>query len=477
MRIKIIAVNAVIVVLVGLLAFVLARSSLISAAGDATQIQTQAKHDAQAASEQMQLDALRAERWLASKATEPATTDVLVKPAASPQAQGQAATSLSDAILTAAKSAPVFGGAVPSLVVVVDARGKTIGRNGVNLGRDEDLSVLFPPIKDALGAGRTGSDIWFAPEKSYQYLTSYAPVRDETGRVVGGIAVGFTLNDELSRVSEATTGRPLRIVGTGTDGVQVIASSAGAGSDLDQAITAQKDALKSVLASGHVGAITSGEMVIAVDPLDGIGDGKRAIATNAPASFIENVTGILLPAIAGVTVLGLILVVVGGWLLGSYITGPIQVLEEGLLAILNGQTDKRFQLDHPDLGGLAFRIDQLLNQLMGIEEDTTDEQGRESKAPGAAAMAGFSDNDTGEMDPAAIAALAAEPADAYYARIFREYIAAKKSLGEQTDHITDATFRGRIQGMEQEASQKHGKPVRYRVQTRGKEVVLLAIPL
>jgi hypothetical protein len=61
MRIKIIAVNAVIVVLVGLLAFVLARSSLISAAGDATQIQTQAKHDAQAASGQVQLDALRAE--------------------------------------------------------------------------------------------------------------------------------------------------------------------------------------------------------------------------------------------------------------------------------------------------------------------------------------------------------------------------------------------------------------------------------
>ncbi|MEO7109846.1 MAG: hypothetical protein ABI183_05370, partial [Polyangiaceae bacterium] len=249
MRIKIIAVNAVIVVLVGLLAFVLARSSLISAAGDATQIQTQAKHDAQAASEQVQLDALRAERWLASKANEPATADVLVKPAASPSAQGEAATTLSDAILTAAKSAPAFGGAVPSLVVVLDSHGKTIGRNGVKLGRDEDLSVIFPALKDALTNGRTGSDIWFAPEKSFQYLTSYAPVRDEAGRVVGGIAIGFTLNDELSRVSEATTGRPLRIVGTGTDGVQVIASSAGAGSDLDQAITAQKDGLKTALAS------------------------------------------------------------------------------------------------------------------------------------------------------------------------------------------------------------------------------------
>ena len=38
------------------------------------------------------------------------------------------------------------------------------------------------------------------------------------------------------------------------------------------------------------------------------------------------------------------------------------MLEEGLLAILNGQSDKRFELDHAELGGLAFRIDQLLNQ-------------------------------------------------------------------------------------------------------------------
>ena len=49
--------------------------------------------------------------------------------------------------------------------------------------------------------------------------------------------------------------------------------------------------------------------------------------------------------------------------------------------------------------------------------------------------------------------------------------------GEQTDHITDAVFRGKIQGMEQEASAKYGKAVRYSVQTRGREVQLLAMQL
>ena len=73
--------------------------------------------------------------------------------------------------------------------------------------------------------------------------------------------------------------------------------------------------------------------------------------------------------------------------------------------------------------------------------------------------------------------LAQEPADAYYARLYQEYIAAKRSLGEQVDHITDAAFRSRIQGMEQDAASKHGRPVRYQVQVNGREVVLLAVPL
>ncbi|MGH7284264.1 MAG: MXAN_5187 C-terminal domain-containing protein, partial [Polyangiaceae bacterium] len=285
------------------------------------------------------------------------------------------------------------------------------------------------------------------------------------------------------RVSEATTGRALKIVGGG-DGAQVVASSAGGGgSDLDSAIAKSKDGVKAAIAGGHVAAVM-GDTVVAVAPLEGIGDGKRAVVTSAAPSFIENVNGILLPVVIGGTVLGLVLVFVGGWLLGGYITTPIAQLEEGLLAILNGQTDKRFQLDHPDLGGLAFRIDQLLNQLMGIEEDTTDEQGRVSKAPSAAQLSAAMSVDKsglipadGDLDANAVAQLAAEPEGAYYARIFAEYIAAKKALGEPTDHITDATFRGRIQSMEQEASAKQGKPVRYRVQTRGKEVVLLAIPL
>lgn len=489
MRTKIIAVNAVIVLLVGLLMFVLVRATLGSAASNPVQLTADAKHDARAAAARLQLDGLRTETWLAGKASETATLEALAK--ASPQARGEAATSRCDAIQAAAKGTPAFGGAVPSLVAIVDAQGKIVGRNGTPLGREEDLASAYEGLKGALASGQSGSDVWANAARNDQFLASYAPVRNEQGAVVGAVVAGFTLADELSRVSDATTGRALKLVTLQGENLQIVAHSASPNSEAVSAAVngPAKETVKGALSAGRVGAERVGDTIVAASVIEGFGDGKRAAVVSArPASLIDNVNGLLLPVIAGVTVLGLVLVVACGWLLGSYITRPINVLEEGLLAILNGQADKRFQLDHPDLGGLAFRIDQLLNQLMGIEEDNTDEEGRVSKAP---TVSNFTDAMSVEqrsgggaaapqaegVDPAAVAQLASEPTDQYYARIYGEYINAKRSLGEAVDHITDAAFRQRIQGMEQEAMQKFGKPVRYRVQLRGREVTLLAIPL
>ena len=234
MRNKIIAVNAAIVVLIGILAFALVRGALVSASSNTAQMAAAAKRDAQSASARLQLDGLRMERWLATKAREPATLEVLAK--ASPAAVADAATSLCDAVLAAAKQSSVFQGAVPWLVVLIDAQGKTLGRNGSNLGRGDDLGALYPSLKQTLAAGSTGSDVWFNTGRNDQYLASYAPVRDETGKLVGAIAAGFTLNDELSRVAESLTGKGVKLVMPQGDNLQVVASSPGASEDLAQAI-------------------------------------------------------------------------------------------------------------------------------------------------------------------------------------------------------------------------------------------------
>jgi hypothetical protein len=482
MRNKIILVNVIIVLIVGLLSWVLVRSSLTTASGNTAEVANEAKHAVLGASARFQLDALRAERWLSIRAAEPATADAVNRGTAS--AQGEAATARCDVVAAAAKGA--FESA-PSLVAIVDAAGKTVGRNGSQMMRGDNLAAVYPGLKEALASGHSGTDVWANSARSDQFLASYAPFHDAQGNVVGALVIGTPLNDELSSVSAATTGRALVLLETAGGEIKPVARSSTTNADLDTGVAAAKDSITGVITSGHAAAAEAGSVVIAAAPLEQVGNGKHvAIAGAVPSTLIENATGLANPVL-GVMGLGIVLVIFAGWLLGSYISRPINQLEEGLLMILNGQSDKRFELDHPDLGGLAFRIDQLLNQLMGVEEDTTDEEGRVSKAP---SPQDFNDAmavddkrvaapSSGEqtMDPAVVARLAAEAAGAYYARIYREYIAAKKALGEGTDHITEQAFATRIQGMEKDAAAKYGKPVRYEVRSSGKEVVLLAVPL
>jgi hypothetical protein len=483
MRIKIIAVNALIVAIVGLLSFLLVRSALSIATGNKDQLTSDAQNDANGAAARLQLDGLRAERWLAAAASEPSTADALLK--ATPVARSEAATKRCDDLVSKMKNAQLFERNVPTLVALVDTSGRIVGRNNSNLGRGDDMGSVYAGLKSTLATGQSGSDVWYERD---QYLASYVVVHDEQGKIIGALVIGRPLNDTLSRVSEATTGRPLVVAVPKGGGFEVVAHSAQASTALDESIgKGAKDTLASALMHQQTNVVREGDALVAAAPLPAFEDGKRAlIVASAPASLIQDPSEIALVPIFGSLALGLILVAIAGWLLGNYITRPINTLEEGLLAILNGQTDKRFELDHAELGGLAFRIDQLLNQLMGVEEDTTDAEGRVSMAPNAANFTDALAVDDkrmmqhpgeGTMDPDSIRRLASESPGQYYGRIYREYIAAKKAIGEATDHIAEQAFAARIQAMEQDAATKYGRPVRYQVQARAKEVVLLAVPL
>jgi hypothetical protein len=469
MRNKIIAVNAVIMLIVGLLSFTIVWTQLSLATSSTEQLKKTAQRDAISVAARLQLDGLRAERWLAAKAAEPNTRALLSK-GATADARSDAARQLSDQIVNVA---PAALGTKPSVVGVIDSNGKILARNGSDLGRGDDVASTYPAFKEALAKSSPGSDIWTETKRADQYIASYVPVRDESGRTMM-LFIGIPLNDALAKVTEGAAGRGVLLMNEKGD---VLMSTQNV-EDAKNALKAGVSEVTSAIAAGNVVAGSKDDIHFAVAPLDGFGEKKMAVVAIAPTSLLEGVKSAPW-SILGVMVLGLVLVGVGGWFLGNYISRPLATLEEGLLAILNGQTDKRFDLDHAELGGLAFRIDQLLNQLMGVEEDNTDEQGRVSKAPSPAAFgdALAVDRSGQALGAGAAHPLASEPAEQYYARLYREYIAAKRSLGEQVDHITDEAFRSRIQGMEQEALAKHGRPVRYQVQVNAGEVVLLAVPL
>ncbi|AUX25037.1 hypothetical protein SOCEGT47_055790 [Sorangium cellulosum] len=481
MRGKIIAVFAVIVLMVGGLSYTLARASLgsISASGEAPRALA-------AAMAQLQVDGLVLERWLASHASGPRLREPFN--AGTAPARAEAATSAANAIREAVAASPELAKTPPSLVVLVDRKGVVLGRNASALMRGDDLGAVYPSLKRAIEQGVTGSDVWVSRARNEQLLASYAPVRDDAGQIVGAVAVGTALNDErLSNASERTSGRILVVAVQSGDGLDVVAKSRNASPQLVSALTASpaKDGALHALGSGRMvdlGGLPAEYRAVG-QALDGYGDGRRAVLLSIAELKAPGSAGALLWPVLGVTALGLVLVVVAAYFLDAYVSRPISEIEDGLLAIMNGRTDLRFGIEHAELGGLVFRLNSLLNQLLGVQEDETDADGRPSRAPASASFRDALEVDermaalSADEIPADAKALLEEPEDAYYARIFREYIAAKRSLGNPVDHITRDAFVARLKASEQELGQKHGKPMRYKIEVRGKEIVLLAVPL
>lgn len=484
MRWKIIVVNAGILIVVGLLTYVLLWTSLKDVVANPTERKVEVEQALRGASSQLALDGLRLERWLERQSSSDAIRAIFNN--SSPDARSEAATGEANRLRDAAASEPAFSRMAPTLVLFADEQGVVMGRNGSALMRGENIASVYPTLNVALKEGSTGSAIWLNRQRQEQLLVSFAPIHGEGNKPVGAVVVGTPLNDErLSRTSDLTSGHFLVFAIMGERGLEIVANNNKGGAPVVAAASnpAVAAAARSALGAGAV-VHAEGEhadYVYGANPLAGYPGQNAVLVAAVASSLVGSVGGVLWPVFA-VVGLGLVLVIIAGNLLGNYISGPVSELEDGLLAIINGNSDLRFQIEHDELGGLVFRINSLLNALMGVPEDTTDEQGRPSHGPSAqdfqealsvdeSAVAGAA------TDPSVAAALAAEPFDTYYRRLFKEYIAAKRQLGDPVDHITFDAFSAKIRASEQEMAQKHGRPVRYEVQLRGNAVVLNAVPL
>jgi hypothetical protein len=476
MRGKLIAVFSVVVVVVGVLGYALTRATMgdLSTPGETPRALA-------GASAQLQVDSLVLERWLAVEVAHPKLREPFN--AGTEPARFEAARQAADKIREAVTSTQELSAQSIQLVALVDKNGKVLARDRSALMRGDDLGAVYPLLRESLKKGATGSDVWVNRARNEQMLASYAPIREADGSVIGGVVVGTALNDErLTNASDKTSGRMLAGGVKDGDKLDVVAKSNGLPPEIITALTANpaKDAALQALATGQVvdlGGLPH-DYIASARPLEGYGNGRRLVHISvAHLAAPAVINGLLVPAI-GATLLGLMLVIAGSWILDSYISRPISEIEDGLLAIMNGRTDRRFEIEHAELGGLVFRLNSLLNQLFGVQEDETDDQGRPSRAPAASSFQDALSVDEREMSgDVADPALRDEPAESYYRRIFEEYVNAKRSLGDPTEGVTLAAFVERIQASENDMRDKHGKPVRYKIEVRGREVVLLAVPL
>jgi hypothetical protein len=385
MRSKIILVNAGIVILVTLLTYVLLMTSLKGIVSDPNERKHEVERSLRAANAQLVIDALRFERWL-----EKAANSESIRAAfgmATPESRQQAALVEANRLRDAAQGDEQFSRLAPSLVALVDEQGVVVSRDGSNLMRGEKLSQPYPALGEALKTGRAGSSVWINRQRQEQLLVSYAPVHGEGGAVIGALVLGTPLNDErMTRTSELTSGSLLVFARSSDKGLEGVADSGGANNaGVGAATSAPVSAAARAAASARSITIPDGVIegnLFGVAPVEGFGATDAVLIAGVPASRVESLAALLWPVLA-VGALGLLVVGFAGTLLGNYISQPVSELEDGLLAIINGQSDLRFQIEHPELGGLVFRINSLLNALSGVPEDTTDDDGRPSKAPSA----------------------------------------------------------------------------------------------
>lgn len=472
MRGTIVGVFAVVVLIVSVVSFGLMRFVI----GDVSN-RGQAQRGVQTAALTLENDALQIERWLARQGVSEHALEPYALSAAS--ARSDAATTAANTVEEQSRSEAMFASVKPALIVLYDADGVVLGRNGSALMRGEKIAERHPELLDAVKKGATGSAVWLDKAHNEQLLVSYAPVRKGTD-ILGGVLLGTAFSDE----------RLQRILGSDADVGLLAAAVEGDALNLVGKSAQVTETMESVVASGKA-ALDKDQVVALPAPdeqheavaigMSGYGGKKVVLMAVAEIQQVGNFRSLLGPVI-GVFVLGLILVFVGAFLIDNYISQPISDLEDGLLAVINGQTDLRFELEHKVLGGLAFRINSLLNQLLGVAEDDTDASGRPSVAPSSSRftaalnvderMASLSLEDVDDGH-----ALRDEAPEDYYKRIFDEYRQAKQAIGDPVDAIKFAPFAERIKGLETDMMAKHGKPFRYRVERSGGEVVLVAVPL
>lgn len=472
MRGTIIGVFAVVVLIVSVLSFGLMRATIgdVSNKGQAQQI-------ARVTVTQLQAEGLRVERWLAQQADSDAVRTPFESSA--PGSRSEAATTAANGLEAAAKKSDAFGRLPPTIIVFFDDKGIVLGRNGSALMRGDAIGKRHPDMLETVLAGETGSAVWISPEHNEQMLASYTPVSLD-GEVVGGIVIGTAFSDERIQTASAAGNEAgvIAAIAKG-DALEPVARTKGVSEEMVAALPAAKQALSadSTVTVSDLPARFDG----AAQALRGYGGNAVVILAVVEGQEIGSFGSLLVPVL-GVFLLGLLLVAVGAHLIDNYIAQPVSDLEDGLLAVINGQTDLRFELEHKLLGGLVTRINSLLNTLLGVREDDTDDQGRPSVAPSSSRFTAALNVDERMVslsmeDVADARSLRDEAPEDYYKRIFDEYIRAKRQLGDPIDHIKFAAFNQRIQTLEQQLSDKHGKPFRYKVELSGKEVVFVAVPL
>lgn len=494
MRLKIIAGNLVAVLVIGLIAFFVVRSSVEESLS--TQLTADMRRGQRLFDRSFRLSSVE----FLNNAVDRASTRELrvVFNAIGEQDQRQRAYNQCQAIAQWFRD-PSRRGAPPDIVAVTDETGKCIARDTeINRCFGNQLFQEVPSLREAIGDGRARHDAWFKSDENKLMQTAIAPVRNESGTVIGALIVGYDLSNGVAQGESEVLARDVAFLTEAT-----IYSSSLSGemvSPLQAQLFGEQEAATRGALSGTPSTVWTTELggdeyVAVTAPLPMTPSAEVAyvlLGNRTEALALTSVSYLVL----GLMALLLLIVAIYGFIIGTQLLRPLEAIEEGVLGVINGRTDLRIDVESAEFGGLAYRINQLINVFTGVAEE--DEDGRVAStasvrppAMGSAEGDGWQgaefrasmtspSSSSGEGgardpidDPHVAAQLGAEPDEAYFGRVFQEYVAAKRAVGEDVSSIPQERFIKRLQANGEALAKKHGvRLVRFQVQTEGNQVAL-----
>jgi len=186
-----------------------------------------------------------------------------------------------------------------------------------------------------------------------------------------------------------------------------------------------------------------------------------AVVAPIPGNFADKTSGFVVLAslsdgaadvrAAGMKVLLLGLLAIVMALVASVLTArrfiaPLDEIELGVAEVINGNIDYTFKPVGEDFEGLSNSLNVMLARLLGREEP--DEEAVEEEEDGGKqawkAEAMVIEGTDGSAPPATVSALAEEGEAAYYPRLYNEYVAALRNLGQPSEGMSVLAFMAKL---------------------------------
>ncbi len=280
----------------------------------------------------------------------------------------------------------------PDLVVVTDRKGTAIARNitpnacpvghpigkampVVNRALDGEAAYIVWSTDDSPFSAKKRDDKFCQLMNSGLMELAAAPIwyGDD---IAGSLVLGFEISNGNAKKNAEMLGLQVAVL----KGKEVLATSLATDKarqslekELVRADVAQKisDTARSGSRSTIFEIEVEGESFLAqAVPVPTAS--KEHLVTNLIMGSIDSATEGLgaLRVIPVLTLVGLLLVFIVGMVLSYHFMKPIMAIEEGILKVINGEIHYRFDVKSSEVGGLSYRINQMIGALTGEDEDS-----------------------------------------------------------------------------------------------------------